>query len=206
MDDASLGDLGDVLEARRRIVAAFEGIAAGAEALAAVAAQAAELDRLRGELEDERLANAQLQERIRALREREGSRADQEEELARLRAELADLKSRRDAEQGEIDAVLHALDGGYVPAGPSGSPLRGLVNVLPTGRNFYSVDPKAIPSRLAFQTGQAMAESLLARYLADTGDYPRSVGLSVWGTSAMRTSGDLSSLPEPSVVSSSRSP
>ncbi len=91
---------------------------------------------------------------------------------------------------GEIDAVLHALDGGYVPAGPSGSPLRGLVNVLPTGRNFYSVDPKAIPSRLAFQTGQAMAESLLARYLADTGDYPRSVGLSVWGTSAMRTSGD----------------
>ncbi len=86
--------------------------------------------------------------------------------------------------------MLHALDGGYVPAGPSGSPLRGLVNVLPTGRNFYSVDPKAIPSRLAFQTGQAMAESLLARYLADTGDYPRSVGLSVWGTSAMRTSGD----------------
>ena len=49
--------------------------------------------------------------------------------------------------------VLHALDGGYVPAGPSGSPLRGLVNVLPTGRNFYSVDPKAIPSRLAWETG-----------------------------------------------------
>ena len=90
----------------------------------------------------------------------------------------------------EIDAVLHALDGGYVPAGPSGSPLRGLVNVLPTGRNFYSVDPRAIPSRLAWETGQAMAESLLARYRADTGEYPRSVGLSVWGTSAMRTSGD----------------
>ncbi|MFP5282352.1 MAG: cobaltochelatase subunit CobN, partial [Actinomycetes bacterium] len=90
----------------------------------------------------------------------------------------------------EIANVLHALDGGYVPAGPSGSPLRGLVNVLPTGRNFYSVDPKAIPSRLAYQTGQAMAESLLARHLADTGAYPRSVGLSVWGTSAMRTSGD----------------
>ncbi len=62
----------------------------------------------------------------------------------------------------EIANTLHALDGGFVPAGPSGSPLRGLVNVLPTGRNFYSVDPKAIPSRLAFQTGQAMAESLLA--------------------------------------------
>lgn len=90
----------------------------------------------------------------------------------------------------ELDNVLHALNGGYVPAGPSGSPLRGLVNVLPTGRNFYSVDPKAIPSRLAWETGQAMADSLLSRYRTDTGDWPRSVGLSIWGTSAMRTSGD----------------
>jgi cobaltochelatase CobN len=90
----------------------------------------------------------------------------------------------------ELDAVLHALDGGFVPAGPSGSPLRGLVNVLPTGRNFYTVDPRAVPSRLAWQTGQAMAESLVQRYLDETGRHPDSVGLSVWGTSAMRTSGD----------------
>ncbi|BCK55470.1 cobaltochelatase subunit CobN [Nocardia wallacei] len=90
----------------------------------------------------------------------------------------------------EIDRILHALNGGFIPAGPSGSPLRGLINVLPTGRNFYSVDPKAVPSRLAWETGQAMADSLLQRYLADHGEYPRSVGLSVWGTSAMRTSGD----------------
>ena len=90
----------------------------------------------------------------------------------------------------EITHILHALDGGYVPAGPSGSPLRGLVNVLPTGRNFYAVDPRAVPSRLAWETGQAMADSLLARFLADTGEYPTSVGLSIWGTSAMRTSGD----------------
>ncbi|SDT78554.1 cobaltochelatase subunit CobN [Actinoplanes derwentensis] len=90
----------------------------------------------------------------------------------------------------ELTHVLHALSGGYVPAGPSGSPLRGLINVLPTGRNFYSVDPKAIPSQLAWETGQAMAESLLDRYRADYGDWPRSVGLSAWGTSAMRTAGD----------------
>ncbi|GAA5113337.1 cobaltochelatase subunit CobN [Haloechinothrix salitolerans] len=90
----------------------------------------------------------------------------------------------------ETDAVLHALDGGYIPAGPSGSPLRGLINVLPTGRNFYTVDPKAIPSKLAWETGQALADGLLNRYRQDTGDWPRSVGLSVWGTSAMRTSGD----------------
>ncbi|MCD2262244.1 cobaltochelatase subunit CobN [Dietzia aurantiaca] len=90
----------------------------------------------------------------------------------------------------EMDAVLHALDGGFIPAGPSGSPLRGLVNVLPTGRNFYTVDPRAIPSRLAWETGQLMADSLLERHVSETGGYPASVGLSIWGTSAMRTSGD----------------
>ena len=90
----------------------------------------------------------------------------------------------------EVTNVLRALGGRYVPAGPSGSPTRGLVNVLPTGRNFYSVDPKAIPSHNAWDVGCALADSLLARHLADTGSYPRSVGLTVWGTSAMRTQGD----------------
>jgi len=90
----------------------------------------------------------------------------------------------------EITNTLRALDGRYIQAGPSGSPTRGLVNTLPTGRNFYSVDPKAIPSGNAWQTGHALAESLIARHLADTGSYPRSVGLTVWGTSAMRTQGD----------------
>ncbi|WP_026204326.1 cobaltochelatase subunit CobN [Actinomycetospora chiangmaiensis] len=91
----------------------------------------------------------------------------------------------------EIDGVLHALDGGHVEAGPSGSPLRGLVNVLPTGRNFYSIDPRAVPSRLAWETGQMLADSLLERYRADhEGEWPTSVGLSLWGTAAMRTSGD----------------
>ncbi len=107
-----------------------------------------------------------------------------------LRFACVEVVPRLAGTSNEITNTLHALEGGYVPAGPSGSPLRGLINVLPTGRNFYSVDPKAIPSRLAFQTGQAMAESLVQRHLDETGDYPRSVGLSVWGTSAMRTSGD----------------
>ena len=107
-----------------------------------------------------------------------------------LRFACQEVVPRLSRTSEEISAILHALDGGYVPAGPSGSPLRGLINVLPTGRNFYSVDPKAIPSRLAYQTGQAMAESLLQRHLDEAGEYPQSVGLSVWGTSAMRTSGD----------------
>ena len=108
-----------------------------------------------------------------------------------LRFAADDLIPRLAATAGEIDAVLHALDGGHVPAGPSGSPLRGLINTLPTGRNFYAVDPKAVPSRLAWDTGQQLAESLLARYREDTGgQWPPSVGLSVWGTAAMRTAGD----------------
>jgi cobaltochelatase CobN len=107
-----------------------------------------------------------------------------------LRFAATEIVPRLASTTQEITATLHALDGGFVPAGPSGSPLRGLINVLPTGRNFYAVDPRAIPSRLAWETGQAMADSLLARYRADTGELPRSVGLSVWGTSAMRTSGD----------------
>ncbi|MGY1722042.1 cobaltochelatase subunit CobN [Blastococcus sp. SYSU DS0533] len=115
---------------------------------------------------------------------------DDDAVAAVLRFAVDEVVPRLARTTDELDATLHALDGGYVPAGPSGSPLRGLVNVLPTGRNFYSVDPRAVPSRLAWETGQAMADSLLERYRADTGEWPRSVGLSVWGTSAMRTSGD----------------
>ena len=107
-----------------------------------------------------------------------------------LRFAAVEVVPRLAGTGAEIDQVLAALDGRYIAAGPSGSPLRGLVNVLPTGRNFYSVDPKAMPSRLAWETGVGLADSLLERYRADYGDWPRSVGLSAWGTSAMRTSGD----------------
>ncbi|MGY1748308.1 cobaltochelatase subunit CobN [Modestobacter sp. SYSU DS0511] len=114
-----------------------------------------------------------------------------DEVAAVLRFAVEEVVPRLERTTDELDMTLHALDGGYVPAGPSGSPLRGLVNVLPTGRNFYSVDPRAIPSRLAWETGSAMAESLVDRYRADhDGQFPPSVGLSVWGTSAMRTAGD----------------
>ncbi len=107
-----------------------------------------------------------------------------------LRFAATEVVPRLAGTAAEIEQVLRALDGRFIAAGPSGSPLRGLVNVLPTGRNFYSVDPKAVPSRLAWETGAALADSLLARYKDDFGDWPKSVGLSVWGTSAMRTAGD----------------
>ncbi|MFJ8078561.1 cobaltochelatase subunit CobN [Streptomyces sp. NPDC096176] len=117
--------------------------------------------------------------------------ADQGEQVAAiLRFAALEVVPRLARTTDEVDHAVHALNGGFVPAGPSGSPLRGLVNVLPTGRNFYSVDPKAVPSRLAWETGQALADSLLTRYRDDNGEWPASVGLSLWGTSAMRTAGD----------------
>ncbi len=90
----------------------------------------------------------------------------------------------------EITNLLGGLAGRRVPAGPSGAPSRGGAHVLPTGRNFYSVDPKAIPSPLAWKVGQALADRLIERHLDETGTYPRTVGLVLWGTAAMRTAGD----------------
>jgi cobaltochelatase CobN len=90
----------------------------------------------------------------------------------------------------EIDAVLRALDGRHVPSGPSGAPTRGMAHVLPTGRNFYSVDPKAVPSPLAWTVGRRLADELVARYVREEGAVPSCVGLVVWGTAAMRTMGD----------------
>ena len=90
----------------------------------------------------------------------------------------------------ELGNLLSGLEGGYVPAGPAGSPTRGLVNVLPTGRNFYSVDPKALPSALSWEVGQGLANDLLRRYLEEEDRHPETVGIVVWGTAAMRTQGD----------------
>lgn len=90
----------------------------------------------------------------------------------------------------EITNVLYALEGRYVPAGPAGAPTRGMASILPTGRNFYAVDPRALPSAAAWQVGQQLAHETLARYLKEAGCYPEMVGLSIWGTSQMRTQGD----------------
>ena len=90
----------------------------------------------------------------------------------------------------EIDNLLRGLEGRFVPPGPSGAPTRGMANVLPTGRNFYSVDPKTLPSPAAWDVGKALGDALLEKYLSEEGAYPEMVGIVVWGTSAMRTHGD----------------
>lgn len=90
----------------------------------------------------------------------------------------------------EIHHLLHGLSGGYVPPGPSGAPTRGMAHLLPTGRNFYAVDPRALPSAAAWEVGRQLADEVLRRHLRETGTYPERVGISIWGTSAMRTHGD----------------
>lgn len=101
-----------------------------------------------------------------------------------------ELVPNLDKTHEEIDNLLAALEGKYVPAGPSGSPSRGMAHILPTGRNFYSVDPRSLPSQSAWRVGQQLANEVLRRHLKETGKYPESISLSVWGTSAMRTHGD----------------
>ena len=90
----------------------------------------------------------------------------------------------------EISALITGLSGGFIPPGPSGAPTRGRLDTLPTGRNFFSVDNRAIPSSAAWAIGKESAEALVQRHLQEHGDYPKDLGLSVWGTATMRTGGD----------------
>jgi cobaltochelatase CobN len=90
----------------------------------------------------------------------------------------------------EIERMLDALEGKYVPAGPAGAPTRGMAHILPTGRNLYAVDPRALPSQAAWRVGQQLAREAIERYRREEGVYPEMMGLSVWGTSQMRTHGD----------------
>ncbi len=90
----------------------------------------------------------------------------------------------------ERAALLTGLDGRFVMPGPSGAPTRGKPEVLPTGRNFYSVDTRAVPTPAAWTLGWASASMLVERHAQEHGDYPRRIALSAWGTSCMRTGGD----------------
>jgi len=90
----------------------------------------------------------------------------------------------------EITALMTGLDGRFVEPGPSGAPTRGRPDVLPTGRNFYSVDSRAVPTPAAWELGRKSAELLVTRYAQDHGEWPTSFGITAWGTSNMRTGGD----------------
>lgn len=108
--------------------------------------------------------------------------------LRQLRENVAPLLDACGA--NEIGQLLAGLNGRFVPAGPSGAPSRGRLDVLPTGRNFFTVDVRNLPTPTAYRLGFQSASRLLERHLQDHGDHLRQLGLSVWGTATMRSGGD----------------
>ena len=101
------------------------------------------------------------------------------------------LAARLDAcAPAERQALLDALDGRFIPPGPAGAPTRGRADVLPTGRNLYAIDPRAVPTRSAMALAEKAAQALLRRHLQDHGDWPRSLVLDLWGSTTLRTGGE----------------
>lgn len=101
-----------------------------------------------------------------------------------------ELRPNMDRTTEEMDNTLRAAAGCYIPPGGSGAPTRGTLDILPTGRNFYSVDPQKIPSLEAWENGILLGDALIARYLEDEGKVPEQLGMTIWASPTMRTRGD----------------
>jgi cobaltochelatase CobN len=111
--------------------------------------------------------------------------------LEKSGADTAAIGDRLDAcAAAEMRGLLAALDGRFVAPGPAGAPARGRLDVLPTGRNLFSVDPRAVPTRTAWEIGRRTAEEVVARYAQDHGEWPQRIVLDLWGSATMRTGGD----------------
>ncbi|MGE0499819.1 MAG: cobaltochelatase subunit CobN [Rhizobiaceae bacterium] len=106
------------------------------------------------------------------------------------RAEPEADPMRAESAERERSALLAALDGRFVPAGPSGAPARGRIDVLPTGRNLHTADPRTMPTPTAFDLGKAASEEVLRQYVQEHGDWPRSLVIDLWGSASLRTGGE----------------
>jgi len=91
---------------------------------------------------------------------------------------------------GEREGLLNALDGRFVVPGPSGSPSRGQTDVLPTGRNLATLDPRAIPTRAATELGWRAAAEVVRRHLQEEGDWPRRIVMDLWASPTLRSGGE----------------
>ena len=109
-----------------------------------------------------------------------------------LDADAAETLNERVAACGAAESLglLRALGGRFLPPGPAGAPARGRLDVLPTGRNLYALDPRSVPTRNAWEIGRRAAEEVLARYAQDHGEWPKRIVLDLWGSATMRTGGD----------------
>lgn len=102
----------------------------------------------------------------------------------------SDLVPRIEEISGEMSGLMHACEGGYVLPGPSGAPTRGNAWILPTGRNFYGIDPDIIPTKAAWEIGRRMADQMVERFIEEKGRHPREIGFIIWATDTMKTNGD----------------
>jgi cobaltochelatase CobN len=208
-----VNDPGEAAQAKRRIGAVTLGHLPPPLAQAALPEAMARLERLLDEYSTADGLDPARRDRlittIRAEAQALGVEADlglpaeasMAEAITRIDRFVCDIKESQYGEglhvfgrgpcgDGERDGLLTALDGKRVAPGPSGSPARGRSDVLPTGRNLFSVDPRAVPSRAAHAQGVKLAEELLRRHLQDHGDWPRGLVVDLWGSATMRTSGE----------------
>ena len=205
-----VNDPGEAAQAKRRIGAVTLGHLPPPLASSALPAGFDRLERLRGEYSPADGLDPGRRNRliaaIRAEAQAQGIEDDlglppgaaPAEAIPRIDRFVCDLKESRfgdglhvyGAGAGEIEGLLAGLKGRRVPPGPAGSPFRGRADVLPTGRNLFAVDPRAVPTPTAHAQGIRLAEELLRRHLQDMGDWPRSLVIDLWGSATMRTGGE----------------
>ena len=135
--------------------------------------------------------------------------ADAADALAKLDAWLCDMKEMRIGDglhvfgrardddamrdacaEAEMSALLRALGGRFIEPGPAGAPSRGRVDVLPTGRNLFCIDPRHVPTRIAYDIGRRAAHEVMTRHAQEHGDWPRAIMLDLWGSATIRTGGE----------------
>ncbi|WP_413875744.1 cobaltochelatase subunit CobN [Albidovulum sp.] len=208
-----VNDPGEAAQAKRRIGAVTIGHLPPPLAASAVPEPLSRLERLLDEYSTaDGLDPARRDRLIRAIRDEARGRgvendlglpedASPAEAITRIDRFVCDIKESQFGDglhvfgTGQCGAeeragLLAALNGRRVEAGPSGSPFRGRSDVLPTGRNLFTTDPRAVPSRAAHAQGVKLAEELLRRHLQDHGDWPRALVVDLWGSATMRTAGE----------------
>ncbi|MCF4167383.1 cobaltochelatase subunit CobN [Zavarzinia compransoris] len=208
-----VNDPGEAAQAKRRIGALTLGHLPPPQIASEVPAGLRRLERLLDEFStadgldparrDRLIADIRAEARATGVEDDLGlpPQASAAEALTRLDRFVCDIKDSRFGDglhilgrgacgTAERDGMLAALAGRRVAAGPAGSPGRGRGDVLPTGRNLFAVDPRAVPTRAAHAQGVRLAEELLRRHLQDQGDWPRDLVIDLWGSATMRTAGE----------------
>jgi len=187
LDPRRAARLADVILARARDtgLAAESGITSGTELAEALM----KLDAWLCDLKDMRVGDGL---HVFGEAPEPARRAETAASLAALSgADTAAIEVLLDAcGEAEMRGLIAALDGKFVTPGPAGAPARGRTDVLPTGRNLYGIDPRAVPTRTAWEIGRRTAEEMLTRHVQDHGEWPRRVVLDIWGSASMRTGGD----------------